>query len=64
MEIVRTSKSNNFVGIDLLAVDKSKLPQALSCVVSDVSESVNQEIAQTKHYYYSDQPSYDHTRDG
>ena len=64
MEIAKISKSNNFVGIDLSVVNKSKLPQSLGCIVSDVSESTNQEITQTKHYYYSDQPSYDHTRDG
>lgn len=40
-------------------VDVSQLPQALACVI----EELPTDTKESQHSYYSDQPSYDHSRE-
>lgn len=61
MDKVKKNGSSNFIGIDLSKVDKTKLPQSLGCVISDLSDQ--EEAVHTNHIYHSDEPRYDHTRD-
>ncbi len=53
----------NFLGVDLSDVNINKLPVPLICITGDIIKTKNDNDADMGHFYHSDQPSYDHTRD-
>ncbi|KKQ21745.1 MAG: hypothetical protein US36_C0014G0005 [Candidatus Wolfebacteria bacterium GW2011_GWC1_37_10] len=59
----RTTSGRNFLGVNLSDIDINKLPTSLACITDNVIETRNGDDADIGHFYHSDQPSYDHTRD-